>query len=416
MHTETLNFLQTYLNMNGISSLIFPYTGEYASSVPDYDHGLRRHFFTPADAENHLLALLSNIPNNTVVYTKDEFRCHYVFLRIPKAEAFMSEEAYSEQILVIGPYLLETCRDNSIQEIANKLKLSPSGHSYLRKYIHNLTVTHRSIWFRNLITLTASRLYHGDNCYKESFIEVQSELDTTSTAEPKMAPELHILEERYATMRLLLTSVRGGNTDQALRHLLHFRSMSGGHRFKNSLKDAKNWLIIFNTQLRMTAESAGVHPYNLDETSSIFAYKIDAMTSEEGQSVMMQQMIRKYCDLINQQNLDGYSKIIRDVILRIRTSLHEDLSLSILAAEMNLNASYLSSRFSRETGMKLTEYINRSRIEASLPYMNDPEIPIKEILPEIGIYDLNYFSRLFRRYIGMSPTEYQKQLSQKSGI
>lgn len=229
-----------------------------------------------------------------------------------------------------------------------------------------------------------------------------------------MIPELRLLEERYAAMRSLLAAVREGSTDQALRHLLHFRSLSGRRRFENDVKEAQNWLIIFNTQLRMTAESAGVHPYDLDETSSFFSFRINAMTSGQGQSAMMQQMIRKYCELVNQQNLSGYSGVIQEVILRIRTGLQEELSLSLLASEMNLNASYLSSLFSRETGMKLTEYINRRRIEASLAYMNDPEISIKEILPEVGIYDLNYFTRLFRRYVGMSPTEYRKRLSQKS--
>ena len=51
-----------------------------------------------------------------------------------------------------------------------------------------------------------------------------------------------------------------------------------------------------------------------------------------------------------------------------------------------------------------------TRIHVSLRYLNDPHIPVKDIIPQVGIYDMNYYSRLFKKYIGMSPTEYRKRL------
>ena len=114
--------------------------------------------------------------------------------------------------------------------------------------------------------------------------------------------------------------------------------------------------------------------------------------------------------LINNQNLSKYSGVIRDVIMQIQIGLGEDLSLSSIAERLNINPSYLSALFTKEVGMSLTEYIHRKRIEASMQYMNDPSVPIKEIIVRVGIYDLNYFSRLFKRYVAMSPTQYRKEI------
>jgi len=58
--------------------------------------------------------------------------------------------------------------------------------------------------------------------------------------------------------------------------------------------------------------------------------------------------------------------------------------------------------------MPLLEYINRCRIHAAERYIAEGELTLREIGEKVGIRDEKYLSRLFRRYIGVSPAEYRR--------
>ena len=88
-------------------------------------------------------------------------------------------------------------------------------------------------------------------------------------------------------------------------------------------------------------------------------------------------------------------------------NLNEDLSLNVIAEKYAVNASYLSKQFKKENEMNLTEYVNRKRLEASLKYLAATDLPIQNIAELVGIYDENYFSRLFKKYQQMTPSKYR---------
>ena len=81
-------------------------------------------------------------------------------------------------------------------------------------------------------------------------------------------------------------------------------------------------------------------------------------------------MVRKYCLLVKNHSLKGYSLLIRKVITKIDYDLTADLSLKVQAEYLNVNPSYLSTLFKKETGLTLTEYINRKRIDHALLLLN----------------------------------------------
>lgn len=94
----------------------------------------------------------------------------------------------------------------------------------------------------------------------------------------------------------------------------------------------------------------------------------------------------------------------------IEYDLTADLSLSSLADQLNISSSYLSAQFKKETGSTLTEYVTHKRISQSLFYLNSSDMQIQTIGQQVGIYDMAYFSKVFKKYIGMSPTEYRQSL------
>lgn len=105
-----------------------------------------------------------------------------------------------------------------------------------------------------------------------------------------------------------------------------------------------------------------------------------------------------------------YSYLIRTVVNYIDQHLYSELTLSILAEKFDKNPSYLSNAFKKEVGETLTSYIGRQRIRASLRYFNTTNMSVAEVAGAVGIPDFGYFSKLFKRHIGISPREYKKML------
>lgn len=126
---------------------------------------------------------------------------------------------------------------------------------------------------------------------------------------------------------------------------------------------------------------------------------------------MQNQMIHKYCLLVHNHSLKGYSLLVQKVMIQIDLDISADLSLKALAKLLNVNASYLSTLFKKETGSTLTNYVNQKRIDHAILLLNSTSMQIQLIAHHCGFSDLNYFTRTFKKNIGKTPQEYKKLLA-----
>ena len=165
-----------------------------------------------------------------------------------------------------------------------------------------------------------------------------------------------------------------------------------------------------NTFLASRMLETPVHPAHVFEQLQAFELKITETTSMNELSHLPFDMVRKYSILARNYTYDKYSLLIRNVINYIEQHLSGDLTLSVIAEEFGKNPSYLSTTFRKEMGDTLTNYISRQRIRASLRYFNTTTLSVAEVASAVGIPDFGYFSKLFRRYVGVSPREYKKML------
>lgn len=92
----------------------------------------------------------------------------------------------------------------------------------------------------------------------------------------------------------------------------------------------------------------------------------------------------------------------------ITLHLSDSLSLSVIADYFQKNPSYLSGQFRKETGESLTDYIQKERMQTAIRYFNTTNMSVAEVAGCVGIHDFSYFSRIFKKYIGQSPSQYRK--------
>ncbi len=99
----------------------------------------------------------------------------------------------------------------------------------------------------------------------------------------------------------------------------------------------------------------------------------------------------------------------------IREHYMEHLSLAELAEQFYVEPSYLSRKFSQNYDETITAYITRCRMDKAKELMKDEANKLEVISFEVGYDDYNYFSRVFRRLEGSSPSEYRKKLIESLG-
>lgn len=89
---------------------------------------------------------------------------------------------------------------------------------------------------------------------------------------------------------------------------------------------------------------------------------------------------------------------------------HEDITLESMGQMVGLSPFYISKMFKEQLGINYIDFLTECRIQHAKRLMSDPAKSLKEITFEIGYHDPNYFSKVFKKMCGMSPTDYRRQL------
>ena len=87
----------------------------------------------------------------------------------------------------------------------------------------------------------------------------------------------------------------------------------------------------------------------------------------------------------------------------------EELSLEEIAAQVHLSANYVSTLFKKHSGMNISDYIIKVRMEHAARLLADTNFKTYEIAEQIGYTNAQYFSVLFKKYYKMTPKEYRNK-------
>jgi AraC-like DNA-binding protein len=93
----------------------------------------------------------------------------------------------------------------------------------------------------------------------------------------------------------------------------------------------------------------------------------------------------------------------------IEQNLHHPISLKDLTKVVPLQYAYFCDLFSKTMGQSPIDFINKKRIERAQFLISQQKRPLKEIASEVGFKDVYYFSRVFKKIIGIAPGHYREQ-------
>ncbi len=119
--------------------------------------------------------------------------------------------------------------------------------------------------------------------------------------------------------------------------------------------------------------------------------------------------LREIVDHIDQTTLLNLSSIVENAVTYINDHIFERLSLSNLATEVSVSESYLSTIFNKEIGESCITYINRRKIQIAQKLLTQNML-VYEVSEHLGFENSNYFSKVFKKYTGVSPESYRSMI------
>ncbi|MBO5303594.1 MAG: helix-turn-helix domain-containing protein [Lachnospiraceae bacterium] len=364
------------------------------------------------DNENVYPLLNTYCKPNTIYKICDFLLCNYLIFQLPDTADNTIVYAY------IGPYTTNPATKPDILTLAEKYHITPDILSQIEQFYQDMPFIADDSIILNIVYTLGTRLWGSLDAFSMEKI-TEEQVDEYSAFEPveplqnntdEPSLSMRLLEERYEIEHELMQAVSSGKVHKAEMIFSNFTTQQFEKRTPNPLRNTKNYLFVMNTILRLAAENGAVHPLHIDRISSNFAKKIELVTSENACYALIKEMIRKYCMLVKNHSLKGYSLLIRKVITQIDLDLTADLSLKAQSELLNVNSSYLSTLFKKETGLTLTEYVNRKRIEHAIFLLNTTNMQIQTAATYCGIPDVNYFTKIFKKMVGKTPKEYRDSI------
>lgn len=357
---------------------------------------------TLVDISSAILKRLTVLTEGTIYRFKDVYHCSYRILKL------------ADELLVVGPFLENPISEEMIASIRDLLGLPFQRAVYLSEYYRALPILTEGAGVLTALDVFAERVWQTGRIIISDIFNTGGDVEspfsrTMLNIEPTdTLITMKAIERRYEYENELIRAVSLGKLDVQERFSAIFNDSLFEKRTSSPLRNAQNYCIIMNTLLRKAAENGGVHPIYLDRISSDFARKIEAFTDIREVSAFMKEMFTTYCRLVRNESMQNMSSLVKETVLIINADLSADISPHKLASSQGVSLGYLSVVFRREMGKTMSAYIRERRMGYAEYLLSKTELQIQTVALHCGIMDVQYFSKLFKRHFGKTPTEYRE--------
>lgn len=101
-------------------------------------------------------------------------------------------------------------------------------------------------------------------------------------------------------------------------------------------------------------------------------------------------------------------EIVKKSKLYVKENIEGEITLNVVAQYLNISKNYFCSMFKQETGINFLNYIVQQKIERAKKMLIEENMKVYEVSERLGYNDTTYFSKLFKRNVGVTPQEYKR--------
>lgn len=312
--------------------------------------------------------------------------------------------------ILVGPFLMDAPDSLLIQDIDKKYHIPTASlielyeESGSIKVIPPGTVTQISrllyYLFSNLITEGKQQLIinqgklHQQSKISESIQKYKNSGATDASVYP------------YDMEKALIAKVKAGHSQEAkgiLNDLLGYVLFSGG----SSLDTVKARAIELCSLLSRAAIEGGAATDSILKINNQFLKSLQQINDLDSLCFKLQETVEVFTESMFNYIPSKNYELMKKAMLFISDNFSSDITLEDVADHVHLNPAYFSTVFKQSSGSSFKEYLNMVRIEESKRLLANTDYSIIDIAVATGFEDQSYFSKVFKRYTGLTPKQYR---------
>lgn len=266
----------------------------------------------------------------------------------------------------------------------------------------------------DLLYITANHIMKSglENLKYQKELAVQQsllseEIQNRKNLEEKLSTQSLSLNYSLEKERDLISKVKIGDLQGAkkvLQELLVDIFINGDA----NLKISKARILELGVILSRATVDVGADVNEALEISSGFLQDVSRFNNIEEINLAVVKILENYLSLIQDNHMMKNRQAMEWMKSYIRENYHKNLTLEDVSASAFLSPSYASRLFKENQNMTILEYITKVKLEQAKKLLRNPKYQIDDVAQMLGYYDASYFSKVFRRKIGMTPTQYRQ--------
>ena len=219
--------------------------------------------------------------------------------------------------------------------------------------------------------------------------------------------------ETHNTLALeetLMDIVRRGDTAALKSWLASAPAVRGGTIAGDQLRQLRNLFIVTATLSSRAAIRGGMKENEAFALSDGYIRRVELLTSYAKIMNLQYNMLLEYTEQVEKLHRGRHpTKLAAEAANYVRRHLSEAIRVEDMAAEFYMSRPYLSARFRQETGETLTDYILGEKTEEAKRLLRWSDKTAAAIGAYLGFSSTAHFSRVFKKYAGLTPREYREK-------
>ncbi|WP_112179870.1 MULTISPECIES: helix-turn-helix transcriptional regulator [Paraliobacillus] len=179
---------------------------------------------------------------------------------------------------------------------------------------------------------------------------------------------------------------------------------------KSHLRHLKNLGISAITLATRAAMKGGINHEVAYTLSDLYIQNIEDIDTSKNVELFIEHTLGDFAERVRKNKQQKYSRPVNFCLNYIFNHLYDEISLDILANVSGVHPNYLSAIFRKEVGTTMKNYILNTKIEEAKTLIQFTEYSLLKISTLLNFYDQSYFTKIFKRFVGVTPYQYKNNL------
>lgn len=315
------------------------------------------------------------------------------------------------RVVLLGPATEYPLTADTVTHIIKQLGLPRRDIREMRQLLGDLPMASLSLFLNHLSFL--NYLING----KSDFLP---QLSVHADAGRQFRRDLSSEPVHHNTAQYenhLMKCIEYGLLDQAQSALteVNLLGLNMGKVSNTSLSALKNIMITSTTLACRAAVLGGMDYDRAMSLSDAYIQQTEHIQSAHDHYQLFTEMILDFTKRVHDLRLCGSgTQLVRDVAQCINGRLYQKITVESLARAHNVSSSYLSHHFHQCTGIRLTDYIARQKIDEAIRLMQTTNLSLAQIAYQLAFSSQSYFHATFKKVTGVNPGKYPR--SRRRGV